>query len=65
MTTSVESKQPAAGEVVQQGRDGPVGRREEPVLQVREGVAVGVPGLVVAEVHLHQADPGLDQPGGR
>ena len=46
----------------QQRRERAVGRRQKVVLQVREGVAVRVPGLVVAEVDLHQGDPRLDQP---
>ena len=31
------------------------------VFQIRKGVAVGVPCLVVSEVHLYEAYPGLDQ----
>ena len=64
MTIKVESRRPLALQVVKQRRDGAVGRRQEVVFQVGEGVAVRVPGLVVAQVDLHEADPGLDQPPG-
>ena len=64
MTISVESSRPALVQVVEQRGERLVGRREELVLQVREGVAVRVPRLVVAEVHLHQVDARLDQPRG-
>ena len=57
-------EQAALVQVVEQGRDGPVGRREQLVFQMREGVAVRVPGLVVPEIHLNQIDPRLDQAAG-
>ena len=64
ITISVLSSRPVRVQVVEQRREGPVGRREELVLQAREGVAVRVPRLVVAEVDLHQVDARLDQPEG-
>ena len=36
-------EQPAGGQVVDQGRHGLVGGREEPILELVEVVAVGVP----------------------
>ena len=62
ITISVESSRPRSCRSSSRAETRPVGRREELVLQVREGVAVRVPGLVVAEVHLHQVDARLDQP---
>ena len=63
MTISV-ARAARSMQVVEQGGDGPVGRREQLVLQPGEDVAVRVPRLVVAEVDLDQVDPGLDQPEG-
>jgi len=57
-------QQPALGEVIEQRRHRLVRRREEFLLEVWEGVAVGIPRLVVAQVHLHQRHPRLHQPGG-
>src|SRR5262249_49602124 len=52
----------AVAEIIQQSAKSLVSRREQLVLQMREGVSVRVPGLVVAEIHLDEIDACLDQP---
>lgn len=54
----------AVVEVVEEGGHGAVHRGEEVVFQVGEGGFVGVPGFVVAEVDLHEADAGFDELAG-
>ena len=56
ITISVDSSRPLAFRSSSKRREGLVGRREELLLQMREHVAVRIPGLVVAEVDLHQVD---------
>ncbi len=51
-------------QIVEQRGDRAVRRRQQLVLQVREGVAVRVPRLVVAQVHLHQVHARFDQLAG-
>ncbi len=54
----------AVVKVVEEGRDRAVHRGEEEVLEVGEGGFVGVPGFVVAEVDLDEADAGFDELAG-
>ena len=51
-------------EIIEECRDRAIHRREEVFLEVRKGVYVGIPGLVVSQVDLDQVDPGLDQLSG-
>ena len=54
MTISVSSNRPLSCRSSSRAHTGAVGRRKQLVLQVRERLAVRVPGFVVAQVHLHQ-----------
>ena len=52
---------PALLQIIEQGGDGAVGGREKVVAQIREDRLVIVPGLVVAEIHLHEAHARFDE----
>ena len=52
-------------QVVEQRRDAPVGRRQQPVLERLEVGRVRVPGLDPAHVHLDDRHAHLDQPAGQ
>ena len=54
-------EQPARVQVIEQRRYRAIHRRQKMIFQIWKRVAVRVPRLVVAEVHLHQAHPGLHQ----
>ena len=56
-------KEAARFEIVEERRDAAVGRREQKALEIRPGRLVGIPGLVVAEIHLHHPHTSLDEPG--
>lgn len=47
--------------IVEQRGDSSVGRRQQAVSQQGEVVVVGIPRFVIAKVHLHQVDTGLNQ----
>ena len=48
-------------EIIEQSTHGLIGRRQQEILQVLKCVAVCIPRLVVAEVHLHHIYAGFDQ----
>ncbi len=50
-------------QVVEKRRKRLIRRREEFVLQMGKSVAVRVPGLVVAEIHLNQINARFHEPG--
>lgn len=50
-------------EVVEESSDAAIHGGKELVLQIREGIAVGIPGFIVTEVDLDEVDTGFDKAG--
>lgn len=54
-------EEPGFGEVIEQCGECFVGGWKQAVAEMREGISVGIPGFVIAEIDLHQINTGCDQ----